>query len=111
MSNKSVCFSLIAALAALAPPRSAQAQGQQGATANLTGAYRCEPQPSPCPWPTMSIAQTGTNLELKNDNGSFADAKLTSDVTVSGGPPGNALGLVLPDHSIQWSNGTKWRKQ
>jgi hypothetical protein len=111
MSNKSVLISLIAALAALTLPGAAQAQ--QGVRANLTGTYRCQPEPSPCPWPnqTMAIAQTGTALELKNDQGAFADAKATSDITVSGGPPWNALGLVLPDHSIQWSNGTKWLKQ
>ena len=109
MSNKFVCVSAVATLAALALPGSAPAQ--QGA--NVSGAYRCEPEPPPCPWPgqTMSITQAGSALDLKNQDGSFADAKLTSDITISGGPPWNAVGVVLPDHSIQWSNGTLWRKQ
>lgn len=109
MSNKSVYVSSVAALAALALPGSAQAQ--QGAFANLAGAYRCQPEPSPCPWPSMSIAQTGNTIELKNDNGVVADGKVTSPITISGNPPWNAIGVVLPDHSIQWSNGTKWQKQ
>jgi hypothetical protein len=113
MLTKSIGFTFIIALAASTLPGSAQAQAQQGARANLAGAYRCQPQPSPCPWPgqTMSITQNGSDLELKNDQGSFANAKLTSDITLSGGPPWNSLGVVLPDHSIQWSNGTVWQKQ
>ncbi len=109
MSKKSVYVSLAATFAAVVLPGSAQAQ--QGATANLAGAYRCQPEPSPCLWPTMSIAQTGNTIELKNDKGVVADGKVTSPITISGNPPWNAIGVVLPDHSIQWSNGTKWRKQ
>jgi hypothetical protein len=113
MSNKSVCISLIATLTAFALPGLARAQAQPGANVNLRGAYRCVPEPSPCPWPgqTMSIAQSGSTLELKHEGGSFAGAKVTSDITVSGDPPWNAIGILLPDHSIQWSNGTHWRKQ
>jgi hypothetical protein len=113
MLTKSIGFTFIVALAASSLSSSAFAQAQQGARANLAGAYRCEPQPSPCPWPgqTMAITQTGSDLELKNDQGSFANGKLTSEITVSGGPPWNAIGIVLPDHSIQWSNGTKWQKR
>jgi hypothetical protein len=79
------CSFLIATLAALALPGSAKAQMQPGAKTNLAGVYRCEPDPSPCPWPgqTIAITQTGTNLELKNDEGSFAHGKLTSDITLS----------------------------
>lgn len=109
MLNRSVRLSTIAMLAFLASP--APVSAQQGA--NVSGVYRCEPEPSPCQWPgqTVSIAQSGAALDLKNQTGTFADAKLTSDVTISGGPPWNAIGIVLPDHSIQWSNGTLWRKQ
>jgi hypothetical protein len=111
MLNKSIGFAFIVALAASILPGSVQAQ--QGVRANLAGAYRCEPQPSPCPWPgqTMAITQNGSDLELKNDQGAFANGKLTSDITVSSTPPWNAIGIVLPDGSIQWSNGTKWQKQ
>src|ERR1700730_17664170 len=113
MLNKSIGFTFIAALAASSLPGSALAQAQQGARANLAGVYRCEPQPSACPWPgpTMSLSVAGADLEPKNDQGAFANGKRTSDITVSGGPPWNAIGIVLPDHSIQWSNGTKWQKQ
>lgn len=111
MLSKSVYVSLVAALATLPLPGSAPAQAQQGAVANLAGAYRCQPEPSPCPWPTVSIAQTGNTLELKNDGGVVAEGKVTSPITISGNPPWNAIGVVLPDHSIQWSNGTKWQKQ
>jgi hypothetical protein len=113
MLNKSTTLAFIVALSASTLPGSAHAQAQQGARANLAGAYRCEPEPSPCPWPgqTMAITQNGSELELKNDQGSFANAKLTSDITVSGSPPWNSIGIVLADHSIQWSNGTKWKKQ
>jgi hypothetical protein len=109
MSRKLICVSTFAALAALALPGPAPAQ--QGA--NLSGAYRCVPEPSPCQWPgeTMSITQSGSTLELKHQDAEIAEAKLTSNITISGGPPWNSNGIVLPDHSIQWSNGTLWRKQ
>jgi hypothetical protein len=47
MSNKSVCISLIATLTAFALPGLPQAEAQQGAKVDLSGSYRCEPQPSP----------------------------------------------------------------
>jgi hypothetical protein len=86
---------------------------QQGARTNLAGIYRCEPDPSPCPWPgqTIAITQTGPNLELKNDEGSFAQGRLTSDITLNANRSWDALGIIFPGHSIQWSNGTTWRKQ
>ena len=113
MLNTSIGFTFIVALAASTLPGSVLAQARQGARANLAGVYRCEPQPSPCPWPgqTMAITQTGSDLELKNDQGAFANGKLTSDITVSAGPPWNSVGIVMPDRSIQWSNGRHWRKQ
>lgn len=112
MLSKLISVTFILALAASTLPGSAHAQAQPSTAANLAGNYRCEPQPSPC-WPgqTIAITQTGSNLELKNDQGTFANGQLTSDITLGGGPPWNALGVVLPDHSIQWSNGTQWRKR
>jgi len=102
--------SLMAAFAMLAVAGLAQAQSS---APNLSGTYRCEPQPAPCKWqaPTPTISQSGTKLELRIDNNEFADGKLTSNITVSAGPPYNAEGLIRPDHSIEWSNGTKWIKQ
>jgi hypothetical protein len=88
------------------------AQAQSSAP-NLSGTYRCQPQPDPCKWQgqTPTISQSGTKLELKIGGDELADGKLTSNITVSAGPPYNAEGLVRPDHSIEWSNGTKWVKQ
>ena len=68
-------------------------------------------RPAPSAFPTVSITQAGNKVELKNDSGSFADAKLTSNITLSASPPFNSEGLILPDKSIQWSNGTHWVKQ
>ena len=88
------------------------AQAQPSAP-NLSGTYKCQPQPSPCKWQgqTPTISQSGTKLELKIDSNELAEGSLTSSITVSAGPPYNAEGLVRPDHSIEWSNGTKWVKQ
>jgi hypothetical protein len=103
-------LSTTAALAASALSGAAQAQG--AAAPNLAGSYRCQPQPMKCQWgDTVSITQTGDKVQLNNDSGSFADGKITSNITVSGAPPFNANGVILPDRSIQWSNGTHWMKQ
>jgi hypothetical protein len=103
-------ISSMATLAAFAFAGLAQAQSS---AANLSGTYRCQPQPDPCKWQgqTPTISQSGTKLELKIGNDELANGKLTSNITVSAGPPYNAEGLVRPDHSIEWSNGTKWVKQ
>jgi hypothetical protein len=87
--------------------------GAQSSAPNLSGTYRCQPQPSPCKWqsPTTTITQSGTKLQLNIDKNEIAEGKLTSNMTVSAGPPYNADGLIRPDHSIEWSNGTKWVKQ
>jgi hypothetical protein len=113
MPNKTFCSAFLATLTALFLHGPAKAQMQQDARTNLAGVYRCEPDPSPCPWPgqTVAITQTGQNLELKDDEGPFADGKLTSDITLSVNRPWDALGIIFSDHSIKWSNGTKWRKQ
>jgi hypothetical protein len=109
MSHKLICVSTFAALAAVALAGPAPAQQ----AASVIGSYRCVPEPSPCQWAgqTVSIAQSGSALELKHQDAEIAEAKLTSNITISGGPPWNSIGIVLPDHSIQWSNGTLWRKQ
>jgi hypothetical protein len=103
-------ISLIAALSALALVGPAQAQLSEP---NLSGTYRCQPQPSSCKWQgqTLTISQSGPTIELDINKGEFAEGKLTSNITVSAGPPYNADGRIMPDHSIEWSNGTKWLKQ
>jgi hypothetical protein len=85
----------------------------QSSAPNLGGAYRCQPQPDPCRWQSQApaISQLGTKLDLKIDKNELAEGRLTSNITISAGPPYNANGLVMPDHSIEWSNGTKWIKQ
>ena len=103
-------ISLIAALSALALVGPAQAQLSEP---NLSGTYRCQPQPAPCTWQgqTLTISQSGPTIKLNINKGEFAEGKLTSNITVGAGPPFNSLGLIRPDHSIEWSNGTKWIKQ
>jgi hypothetical protein len=110
MLKNSLPVSLMATFAAMALTGLAQAQSS---APNLSGTYRCQPQPAPCKWQGQAptISQSGTKLELKIDNNEIAEGKLLGNITVSAGPPYNAEGLVRPDHSIEWSNGTKWVKQ
>jgi hypothetical protein len=91
----------------------AQTQPPAAAPADLSGTYQCRPNPDPCLWPgaSPSMSQTGKNLQIKGDSGAIADAILTSDSTISAGGTFNSLGIVRPDHSIDWSDGTKWSKQ
>lgn len=85
----------------------------QGASPNLSGTYRCVPEPSSCQQSgqTFTVTQSGNNLDFKNDKGDVGRGTLTSDISLSAGPPWNMLGTILPDKAIQWSNGTKWQKQ
>jgi hypothetical protein len=109
MLNKMILAASMLALTALAPG----ALFAQGAAPKLAGTYRCIPEPSSCQWSgqTFTVAQTGDSLELKNDKGDVGRAVLTSNVSLSASAPWNMLGVILPDNSIQWSNGTKWQKQ
>jgi hypothetical protein len=105
-------FSLATATAVTTFALNGAAQAQGAAAPNLAGTYKCQPQPVKCQWgDTVSITQTGNTVQLNNDSGSFADGKITSNITVSGAPPFSANGVILPDRSIQWSNGTHWMKQ
>lgn len=100
----------LAGVAALAAADRAQAQG--AAPADLSGTYQCQPDPSPCTWPgnSPSITQDGKQLVIKSANGDMANATLTSDSTISAGGTFNSSGIIRQDHSIEWSDGTKWRK-
>jgi hypothetical protein len=104
----SVSVLTVVILAALSVPGQGHAQGS---APNLSGTYRCTPEPARCQSPTFSVSQTGSTLELKAENEPVAEAKITSDITLSAGPQWNSNGIVMPDRSIQWSNGTHWRKQ
>jgi hypothetical protein len=110
MPKNSSFISLIVALSALTVPGLAHAQSN---APNLSGTYRCQPQPAPCKWQgqTLTISQSGPTVELNINKDESAEGKLTSNITVSAGPPYNSEGLIMPDHSIEWSNGTKWLKQ
>jgi hypothetical protein len=78
---------------------------------NLTGSYRCEPQPAPCrSGQTFTVTQNGDQIEFKSDTGFVGQAKLTSRISLSGTPPWNSLGVITADNNVQWSNGTQWRK-
>jgi len=85
----------------------------QGAAPILSGTYRCTPEPSPCQTSgqTFTVTQSGNNLDFKNDKGEVGRGTLTSDISLTAGPPWNMVGTILPDRAIQWSNGTKWQKQ
>jgi len=100
----------IVALCAMALIGHAQAQG--AAPADLGGTYKCQPSPSPCRWsgPSATISQTGNKVQIKGENGALADGTVTSDITISAGGTFNSLGIIRPDKSIDWSDGTKWSK-
>jgi len=109
MLSKSVLISLIATAAASLPLGTTRADE---ATPNLTGTYRCEPQPAPChSGQTFTVTQAGAELEFKSDSGTVGHAKFTSSISLSGMAPWNSLGVITAeDRVIQWSNGTQWRK-
>jgi hypothetical protein len=95
------------------PPATPPAQAAPAPTADVSGNYQCQPDPTPCLWSgqTPSISQSSTKLDVKNDKGEVAAGMLTSNITMSVGGPMNANGVVGSDHSIEWSNGNKWQKK
>ena len=108
MLSRSVLISLVAMIATSASSVTVRADD---ALPNLSGRYRCEPQPDPCRSGQMfTVAQNGDQLEFKSDTGFVGNAKLTSRISLSGLPPWNSLGTITADNRIQWSNGTQWQK-
>ena len=101
----------LAALSGLALAGTAQAQG--ASPPDLNGTYQCKPNPSTCLWSgaTATMTQSGKKLQIKGTNGAMADATMTSDSTIAAGGTFNSLGIIRPDKSIDWSDGTKWIKQ
>jgi hypothetical protein len=58
------------------------------------------------------VTQNGNSLDIKNEKGDAGIATLTSNISLSAGPPWNMLGTISTDaRTIEWSNGTQWRKQ
>jgi hypothetical protein len=83
----------------------------QPAAPNLSGTYRCEPEPDQCrSGSTVTITQNGKKLELKNEMGVQANGEVTSNISLDVGGPWNMTG-VIHNGAIEWSNGTKWKKQ
>jgi hypothetical protein len=80
---------------------------------NLAGTYRCGPDAKACQWSgtTFTVTQSGTTLDIKNEKNEAGQATVTSNISLSAGPPWNMLGTISPNNVIDWSNGTQWRKQ
>ena len=111
MLKTSVTVSSTIAIAAAALFGLAQAAPQG---LNFAGTYRCGPDAKSCQWSgtTFTVTQTGSNLEVKNEKNEMGTGTVTSPISISMGPPWNMLGTVAADtRSIDWSNGTQWRKQ
>jgi hypothetical protein len=108
MLSRSVLISVVAMTAASALPGTVRADQ---ALPNLSGRYRCEPQPAPCrSGESFTVTQSGDQIEFKSNNGFVGNAKLTSRISLSGLPPWNSLGVITAENRIEWSNGTQWRK-
>jgi hypothetical protein len=105
-------LSVAGMIALTASALSGPAHAQGAAPPDVGGTFKCQPSPSPCLWsgPSASISQSGSKLQIKGENGATADATLTSDITISAGGTFNSLGIIRPDKSIDWSDGTKWTK-
>src|SRR5487761_1538970 len=113
ITTTTVSAAMLAALGALAFACGTPALAQGASPAampNLSGTYQCKPDPDPCVWPgaSPSITQSGNTLQIKGGSGDTADATLTSDITITAGGTFNSLGIVRPDHAIDWSDGTTW---
>ncbi len=92
----------------------ANAQQTPESLPDLSGSYTCEGDETACGWSgnMFTVTQSGANLVIKNEKGDIGHAKLTSHISLSAGPIWNMLGVIVtPDNrTIQWSNGTNWRK-
>jgi hypothetical protein len=82
MCKNPMSVTIVAMLAAVSFPGQGPAQGT---APNISGTYRCSPEPAPCHAPTFSVSQTGPTLEIKAEDGPIADGKLTSDPLVPRG--------------------------
>ncbi len=80
---------------------------------NLAGTYRCGPDAKSCQnsGTTFTVTQNGTTLDIKNEKNEAGQATVTSNISLSAGPPWNMLGVISANNVIDWSNGTQWRKQ
>ena len=103
-----------AALARVLLERTEQCKANAAAAqASLAGNYRCGPDAKACQWSgmTFTVTQAGKRLDIKSDKGDTGTATVTSNISLSAGPPWNMLGVLTPDSRIiSWSNGTQWQK-
>ena len=83
------------------------------APTNFAGTYRCEAEEMRCAASgmTFTVMQNGSMLSVANDKNETGSGTVTSAITISMGPPWNMLGVVHEANAIEWSNGTRWRKQ
>jgi hypothetical protein len=111
MPRKALLSLTICMLAAIAV---APGAGAQDKLPDLSGTYRCEPYPVSCAnsGQTFMVTESGKTVMVKNDKGDVGQGTLTSNITVSLGAPWNTIGIISPDaRMIEWSAGTRWRKQ
>jgi hypothetical protein len=111
MPRKALLNLTICTLAAIAVAPSGHAQGK---LPDLSGTYRCEPYPVSCAnsGQTYMVTESGRTVMVKNDKGDVGQGTLTSNITVSLGAPWNTIGVISADaRTIEWSAGTRWRKQ
>ena len=81
---------------------------------SFAGIYRCDANQKGCELSgqTFTVTRSGDTLEVKNDKGAVGQGKVTSAISISMGPPWNMLGVAQMDNrTIEWSNGTQWKKQ
>ena len=103
---------LLLVFATLCTIVSAPVPAVEPAVPNLSGKYSCVSDTRPCQSSTFSISQSGRKLEVKSEQGPVGEAKVTSPISVSLGPPWNVNGIILPDQrTIEWSAGTRWQRQ
>jgi hypothetical protein len=106
--------SFVFALSSLAVLALGGAALGQPSTVNVAGTYGCRSQTeNGCMWSgqMFTVTQTGDALEVKNDKGEVGSGHVTSPITVSMGPPWNMFGVMHEAGTIDWSNGTQWKKQ
>ncbi len=80
---------------------------------NLSGTYKCGPDKKACQWSgmTFTVTQKGAAVEAKNEKNEVGAGTVTSNVSVSMGPPWNMLGTIGDGGKmIDWTNGTQWKK-
>jgi hypothetical protein len=104
----SLTISILTVIAAAPGARS------QGKLPDLSGTYHCEAYPVKCDnsGQTFTVTQMGSKVTVKNEKGAVGAGDVTSNISVSLGPPWNTIGIISADaRTIEWSAGTRWRKQ